>query len=343
VWFFSDIGLGLVCFGLMFLRRRYPVPIAVVTALAAGFSSAAGGPATLALVSLATRRRWREIIPVATVSLGATIWLNHLNPTPTDNWVVANTAIASIIGVTVGWGLYIGSRRELIATLRERADRAEFEQSRRLDQARTSERSRIAREMHDVLAHRISLVSMHAGALSFRKDLSPEEIRNTADVIQENSHQAMIELREVLGVLRDGPGDAAPELPQPAANDIPLLIAEARVTGMKIDYSNDAELAWLPDTTGRSLYRMVQEGLTNVRKHAPDTLITVRLTGSRGDGLTIDVRNPLRIGDQRNSAPESGLGLIGLSERITQVGGTFSHLITPDHVFVLHAWLPWPV
>lgn len=341
-WFFADISLGLLCFALMFLRRRYPVRIAVFTALAGAFSTAAGGPATLALVSLATRRRWREIVPVATISLASSMWINHLDPTPRDGWIVTSTAIAASIGVIVGWGLYIGSRRELIATLRVRADRAESEQSRRVEQARTAERGRIAREMHDVLAHRISLVSMHAGALTFRTDLTPEEIRKTAEIIQENSHQAMTELREVLGVLRDGPGDAAPELPQPAANDIPSLIAEARGSGMKIDYTNGAELAWLPDTAGRSLYRIVQEGLTNVRKHAPDTSITVRLSGGRGEGLSIDIRNPLRIGDARANAPESGLGLLGLSERTALVGGRFSHHITTERVFVLQAWLPWP-
>ena len=110
-WFFADISLGLLCFALMFLRRRYPVRIAVFTALAGAFSTAAGGPATLALVSLATRRRWREIVPVATISLASSMWINHLDPTPRDGRIVTSTAIAASIGVIVGWGLYIGSRR----------------------------------------------------------------------------------------------------------------------------------------------------------------------------------------------------------------------------------------
>ncbi|MEO6472718.1 MAG: histidine kinase [Aeromicrobium sp.] len=342
LWFFADIGLGVLAFGLVFWRRRFPVQIALITAVASGISSAAGGPATLALVSMATRRRWREIVPVSIVSLMGSLWLAHIDPSPEDSWIVVNTAIVSIIGVTVGWGLYIGSRRELLATLRDRADKAESDQSRRAEQARTAERGRIAREMHDVLAHRISLVSMHAGALSYRTDLTDEEIRRTAAIIQENSHQAMTELREVLGVLRDGPGDAAPELPQPAANDIGALIAEARDWGMKIDYASDADIAWLPDSAGRALYRIIQEALTNVRKHAQDTLVTVRLSGGREDGLSINIRNPLRIGDVRIGAPESGLGLIGLTERTALLGGTLSHDITPDHQFILRAWLPWP-
>jgi len=342
LWFFTDIGLGLLCLVLTFWRRRYPVRIAVVTALASGISASAGGPATLALVSMATRRRWREIVPVTIISLAASIWLNSLNPTSTDGWLVATTAVVSIIGVTVGWGLYIGSRRELLATLRDRADRAESEQSRRVEQARTAERGRIAREMHDVLAHRISMVSMHAGALSFRTDLTPEEIRKTAGVIQENTHQALTELREVLGVLRDGPGDAVPELPQPSAHDIPALVSESRATGMKVDFVEGSDLDGLPESIGRTLYRIVQEGLTNARKHAPDTLVTVTVAGSPGDGVTVSIRNPLRLGDSRLKTPDSGLGLIGLGERSVLSGGRLSHHITPDRVFVLHAWLPWP-
>lgn len=342
LWFFTDIGLGLVSIGLVFWRRKFPVKIAVITAMMGGVSSASGGAATLALVSLATRRRWREIVPVSAISLAASLWLNYWDPTSKGSWIVANTTIASVIGVTVGWGLYIGSRRELLATLRERADRAEFDQSLRAEQARTAERSRIAREMHDVLAHRISMVSMHAGALSYRTDLTPEEIRSAAEVIQENSHQALTELREVLGVLRDGPGDAVPELPLPSARNVADLISESRDAGMNVDFAEDADLEGLSEAIGRTLYRVVQEGLTNARKHAPDTLVTVTISGSPGNGVTASIRNPLRIGDLRVDTPDSGLGLIGLAERSGLSGGNLSHHISPGHVFVLNAWLPWP-
>lgn len=341
-WFFTDLGLGLACLVLVAWRRRHPVATALLTAIATGVSASAGGPATLALVSMSTRRRWREIIPVAVVSLMASTLLNTLNPVTTDGLIVVYTAIVSIIGVTVGWGLYIGSRRELLATLRERADRAESDQSRRAEQARTAERARIAREMHDVLAHRISLVAMHAGALSFRTDLTGEETRRAAGVIQENSHLALTELREVLGILREGPSDTVPELPQPGVHDIPALVAESRLAGMKISFDGIVGLGGLPDNIGRTLYRVAQEGLTNARKHAPDTLLCLTVEGSPGDGVVVEMKNPLRIGDLRLKTPESGLGLIGLAERSDLSGGRLMHHITPDRVFVLHAWLPWP-
>src|SRR5665811_150174 len=106
-WFFTDLALGLSCLVLVFWRRQHPVTVAVLAALASGISATAGGPATLALISLSTRRQWREIIPVAAISLVATVLLNGFNPVATDGWIVATTAIVSIIGVTVGWGLYI--------------------------------------------------------------------------------------------------------------------------------------------------------------------------------------------------------------------------------------------
>lgn len=341
-WFFTDLGLGLACLVLVAWRRRYPVGAAVITALATAISATAGGPAVLALVSMSTRRRWREILPVAALTLATNSFLDAVNPTATGGWIVVFTSIVSIMGVTVGWGLYIGSRRELLATLRERADRAESDQFSRAEQARTAERARIAREMHDVLAHRISLVAMHAGALSFRTDLTGEETRRAAGVIQENSHQALTELREVLGVLREEPGDATPELPQPGLDDIPALVAESRLAEMKISFDGIASLGGLPDNIGRTLYRIVQEGLTNARKHAPDTLVCLTVEGTPGDGVVIEMKNPLRIGDLRLKPPESGLGLIGLAERSDLSGGRLSHDITPDRVFVLHAWLPWP-
>ncbi len=339
-WFWTDLGLGLLGYVLVGWRRSHPVFIAVVVNALAYMSWSSAGPATLALVSLATRRRWREIIPVGIVSLGSGLVLESFNPVSRDPWGFTAPFVFAIIGVTIGWGMYIGSRRELMATLRERANISEAAQAARVEQARTSERAQIAREMHDVLAHRISLVTMHAGALTYRKDLSADEMRETAEVIQENSHQAMVELREVLGLLRDGPGDAAPELPQPSATDIPALLDEAKRAGMNVQ-SELIDLAAVPDTLGRTVYRVIQEGLTNARKHAPSTLVRVRLDGGPDVGLTVDVRNLLPLGSP-TSGPESGLGLIGLAERTALAGGRLTHRVTPDHEFVLTAWIPWP-
>ncbi|VXB29388.1 sensor histidine kinase [Aeromicrobium sp. 9AM] len=341
-WFWTDLALGLLGLVLVHWRRAFPVQVAVITNALSFVSWSASGPATLALVSMSTRRRWREIIPVGSLALAASITAESVNPVSDDVLAFTIPFIMAVIAVSVGWGMYIGSRRELLATLRERAITAEAEQAARVAQARTAERGRIAREMHDVLAHRISLVTMHAGALTFREDLTAEEMRATAAVIQESSHQALVELRDVLGILRDDPGDSSPERPQPSAVDVPALLDEARASGMRIETEELVALEGIPETIGRTLYRVVQESLTNARKHAPNTLVTVSVTGSPYAGLLIVVTNLLEVGTNGAAAPESGLGLIGLAERTALVGGRLEHRITPGREFVVKAWLPWP-
>ncbi len=340
-WFGIDLAVGVAGFVLVAWRRRFPVAVALVLNLLSAVSGSIGGPATLALVSLATRRQWREIIPVGLVGLAASIVLVQIDPTGADDpWQLTTSFVAAIVAVTIGWGMYIGSRRELLARLRERAETTESEQAARLAQARTAERTRIAREMHDVLAHRISMVTTYAGALSYRDDLTPEQVRETAGIIQENSHQALVELRQVLGVLREDSGDADPERPQPSAVDLPGLLDDARESGMNIA-ADLGPVESIPDLLGRTAYRVVQEGLTNARKHAPNTLVTVGLAGGPDDGLTIAVRNPVRVGTSLD-VPSSGLGLMGLSERATLAGGRLRHGITADREYTLTVWLPWP-
>src|SRR5690606_22698735 len=125
---------------------------------------------------------------------------------------------------------------------------AEAEQAARVAQARIAERARIAREMHDVLAHRISTVTMHAGALAFRDDLAADEVRRAARVIESNSRLALVELRQVLGVLREDPGDAAPEPPQPTATSIESLVEQFRTAGMNLQWTPQVDPSAIPDT-----------------------------------------------------------------------------------------------
>ena len=221
--------------------------------------------------------------------------------------------------------------------LRHRAERAEAEQELRVAQARANERARIAREMHDVLAHRISQVSMHAGALAFRENLTPEEVRSSAAVIRDKAHEALTDLRGVLGVLRGADGEPA-LVPQPTYADLSELVAEARASGLNVEFVDRvSEPAAVPESAGRTLYRIVQEGLTNARKHAPGTLLTVELTGSPDDGLDVVMRNPLGFG---SATPGAGLGLVGLTERAELRGGRLEAQ-REGTTFVLHGWIPW--
>ena len=175
----STSGWGCWPSVLSFFRRRWPLPIAVVTAALHVGVGLASGPATLASVSVATRRRWAEIA-------GRRGGGDRRGPrVPVRAARGGRAAVADLRASTssrpaamLAWGMYIGSRRELLWTLRHRAERAEAEQELRAAQARSNERARIAREMHDVLAHRISQISMHAGALAFREDLTADEMRD---------------------------------------------------------------------------------------------------------------------------------------------------------------------
>ncbi|WP_028652597.1 sensor histidine kinase [Nocardioides halotolerans] len=333
-----DVSLGVLSYVLVFFRRRWPVTIAVITNLCAAVSGTSSGPAVLALASVATRRRWREIALSGSAAFVGAMFFAVSQPGETDDpwWLDLSVTVIATAAI-LGWGMYIGSRRELIWTLKNRAERAESEQEQRVAQARANERARIAREMHDVLAHRISQVSMHAGALAFREDLTPEQVHASASVIREKAHEALTDLRGVLGVLR-GP-DGEPALaPQPTYADLGLLIAEARQGGLSVTVDDRvAAPDQVPEAVGRTVYRIVQEGITNARKHAPGSLLTVELTGSPDAGLDVVMRNPLGFG---SATPGSGLGLVGLAERAELRGGRLEAR-REGATFVVHGWIPW--
>jgi signal transduction histidine kinase len=338
-WWAADLGLGAVAYVVVFFRRRHPLAIAVVLALVGAVSGTAGGPATLAAVSLATRRRWREIALAGSLGFAGAQFYSTLTDDGQDPYWLIFSANAIATAGMLGWGMYIGSRRELLWTLRARAERAEAEQELRAAQSRLAERGRIAREMHDVLAHRISQISMRAGALGYREDLSAEEMRTDAVVIRDTAHQALADLRAVLGVLRDEAGEPL-DAPQPTYADLPGLVAEARDAGMRVTYVDEVSReAPVPETVGRTLYRIVQEGMTNARKHARDAEVRLEVRGAPDDGVDVVLTNPLGFGPTRT--PGAGLGLVGLTERAGLAGGTLEHGVQ-GHDFVLRGWLPWP-
>jgi signal transduction histidine kinase len=209
--------------------------------------------------------------------------------------------------------------------------------------------------MHDVLGHRLSLLSVHAGALELSGDAPREEITRAAAVIRASAHQAMQDLREVVGVLR-APMDG---LPQPTLASLPGLVAESVHAGMAVRLSTEANGS-VPDSVGRTAYRIVQEGLTNARKHAPGSAVTVRVAGAPGTGLTVEVGNPPAgtsavspPGDGAAPAPAAdgagpgplagaGQGLAGLAERVALAAGRLEYGPTSAGGFRLCAWLPWP-
>ena len=343
--FWVDLSLGVLSLVLSFFRRRWPFTVALLTNAFGALSISATGSHILAAVSLATRRVFWQITLVGVLGLAASVIVPTIHPNPFALPWAINVALgaASMVAMLAS-GMYIGSRRELLWTLRDRADRAEAEQSLRVEQGQLSERSRIAREMHDVLAHRISLVAMHAGALAYRTDLTAGQMRDSAELIQTTSHQALRDLRQVLGVLRGGTAGGVPESPQPTFADLSSLVLEAEGTGMRIQYEERVvDRERMPDEMGRAAYRIVQEGLTNVRKHAPGVTALVQITGSPADGIRIRIRNPARTDPVQGGGrtPGAGLGLVGLVERAKLAGGEVGTR-RDGGSFELSGWLPWP-
>ena len=339
-----DPLLGLVAAGCLLLRRRWPVAIATITTLLTGASTVAAGAQTIALASLATRQRWREILPVGALTVAAGLFSARIiYPEPgTDSLPLWAEALVNVlvVGIIVAVGYSIGSRRALVRSWVERAQTAESEQRARVAQAQTAERSRIAREMHDVLAHRISLVTMHSGLLSYRQDLPEDERRAAVTAIDTNARAALTDLREVLGVLRDD-DEGSPLRPQGTLADLPELLDDVRSAGTRVSLGEGGpDLTTLPETTSRTAYRVIQEGLTNARKHAPAATVTVHLAGRPGSELEVTISNPRSLHRDADPVPGAGVGLLGLSERVTLAGGRLSHGWHGDE-HRLAVWLPW--
>jgi signal transduction histidine kinase len=340
--FFDLVGGAIACLALWW-RRRWPVGVALFIAALNTYSASSAIAGAIALFTVAVHRRAAVAFAIAGVSLLVTPIYAAIHP---DDEVPYGVDIAiSLLAVAgvVAWGMFVRARRQLVISLRERAERAEAEQQLRVEQARQQERARIAREMHDVLAHRISLLSLHAGALEFRPDAPADEVARAAGIIRSSAHDALEDLRTVIGVLREGAEGDEAERPQPTLADLPALIDESRAAGMQVHYDRHLpDPATVPAAAGRNAYRIVQEGLTNARKHAGGAAVDVTVGGAEGEGLTVEVRNRLPLGVGAAAIPGTGTGIVGLAERASLAGGRLEHGRTASGDYRLFAWLPWP-
>ena len=342
----GDLAAGLVAVVLLPFRHRAPLLVTVVIAVLSSVSTLAVGAAALALVSLSTRRRAVEIAIAGAVMLGATVLYDVLLAPDQDMplWQIVAVG-AGGIALLVAIGIGIGQRRALLLSLRERAALLEREQQLREDRAREQERAHIAREMHDVLGHRLSLVALHAGALEYRgRGLSPDETAAAAGVVRAEAHSALTDLRDVLGVLRDPASTGGEEVtatapPQPTLVDLPELLDTARAGGTVVRASIETGASAAPTAVGRHTYRIVQESLTNARRHAPGQVVDVVVEVVHGPALRVVVSNPLADGTAPTNT--AGHGLRGLAERARLVGGTFRAGIGTDRVHVVEVVLPW--
>ncbi|MFF3910697.1 sensor histidine kinase [Streptomyces sp. NPDC001848] len=392
--FSRDAGLpvpvGMV-FGLfagvtLLLRRRWPVAVVLVsiaiTPAQMGFLMGLVGLYTLAASEL-PRRIIGALAGMSFVGMFVVTYVRAHQGMVRGDLAIAGgfipfLSVTTALGMTappVLLGLYVGARRRLMESLRERADSLERElvllaerAEERAEWARSEERTRIAREMHDVVAHRVSLMVVHAAALQAVARKDPEKAVRNAALVGDMGRQALTELRQMLGVLRAGDG----VVERPAQSAVPLaavgaaavaaasrvaevessegpclaeleeLIGQSAAAGMVVDLSVEGEVRSYAPEVEQTAYRVVQEALTNVHKHAAGAKTHVRLA-HRSAEIAMQVENepPPEPGSvQAARLPSGGNGLLGMKERVSALGGVFVSGPTDAGGFRVSAVIP---
>ncbi|MDH6127620.1 sensor histidine kinase [Kitasatospora sp. GP82] len=332
-------GLAALATLSLLLRRRYPVLVLLLTLPGAFLTFVWIAPIT-AVYSVASRRSrpW-----VATLCAIAFALVEFFHWPLSDHPLALNrdNALYAIQCMMLGaapaaLGLLARTRRELAVRLDELTKGQQRESRLLAERVLATERARLAREMHDVVSHQVSLISIQAGALQV--STGDPAAKATAVTIRELAVRTLEELRQMVGVLRAaGMRPEEPLAPQPRLADLPRLIEDS---GLHVTSELcPGDRPW-PEAVERAAYRTVQEALTNITKHAPGATVEVRLA-SRGTRLTVEVHNgcpPQRPGPAR--LPGGGHGLVGLRERAQLLGGAFAATPTPDGGFTVRAELP---
>lgn len=332
-----SIWLSAVAVAAMVMRRHVPFLAVLVTVpgFMTGWSQLA---AMIALGSLAKKHRllsWRTVVGLVLVFLcGYVRW--PLSEFAALSWQehALNVIWAVIIaGMPVAIGLLISARRELSARIRELASSREREKKLLAETVRAAERAKLAREMHDVVSHQVTLIAMQAGVLQVSGD--EDTTAAAARTIRELSTRTLEELRNLVGVLRSG--DAA-DGAQPGVDELDDLVNNFRCDTAPVALDVKAEPSRLPRPVSQAVYRTVQEALTNVHKHAAGARASVQVLAQQ-DTLVVEVRNG-RANECKPALPSGGHGLVGLEERAGLLGGTFSAGPTAEGGFRVSATYP---
>ncbi|MET9822882.1 MULTISPECIES: sensor histidine kinase [Streptomyces] len=392
--FARDAGIPLavgVLFGLLtgsvlVVRRRWPVAV-VLVALAVTPAEMGFLLGVVGLYTLAASELPRRIIgALAGMSFLGTLIVTFVrlrqdmgrDGVDLGDWFFPFASIGSSLGLTAPpllLGLYVGQRRRLMESLRERADSLERElqllaerAEERAQWARGEERTRIAREMHDVVAHRVSLMVVHAAALQAVARKDPEKAVKNAALVGDMGRQALTELREMLGVLRSGGDGARAERASvplaavgvaaaaaasraaegggsspdgPCLSELDELIGQSEAAGMVVDLSVEGEERLYAAEVESTAFRVVQEALTNVHKHAAGAKTYVRLA-HRVSEIAMQVENepPPELSAESARLPSGGNGLVGMKERVAALGGVFVSGPTDAGGFRVSAVIP---
>jgi signal transduction histidine kinase len=330
----------------LLLRRRWPLPVLAVT-LACGLAYAARtypeGPSQLAVfpalwtvaLTLPRRQAWLAAAVAAVAAASAELFLYGDTMFDGEPLYAAVTVLAAM-----WWGEAVRARRAYVAELRDRAERAERtreeEARRRVDE----ERLRIARELHDVVSHTIGVISVQAGVAAHLLHRRPDKAADSLAAIRQASDEALGELHAMLGVLRQGDGDGgrAPLAPAPGLAELDALVAQAAGAGIEVKVAVEGEPRRLPSAVDLAAYRVVQESLTNVVRHAGASQAEITVT-HLDDRVVVEVLDD-GAAPAGNGAVGSGQGIPGMRERARALGGSLEAGPRPGGGFRVQASLP---
>ncbi|WP_199856811.1 sensor histidine kinase [Nocardia suismassiliense] len=293
-------------------RHRWPLVTMVVAVLAAG-----GWGLILPLLVIAFQLAALGRLRPAIVAVVGALSANLLIRPTLDLWQPRGFGPALLLALVVALGMWVRSRRRLIDALAQQVEHLRIERELREEAARLAERSAIAAEMHDVLAHRLSLLALHSGVLATRTDTLPAPVVERLGLLRSTSTAALNELREVLGALHET--GAAPEL-APTLQELDDLVDQARTAGQDVESSTVGDPEQAPLAHRLAVYRIVREALSNARKHAGAAAVVIRVAYT---DLATSVAVTNTTGAQEDPVVSSGFGLIGLRERVAALGGQF--------------------
>ena len=326
-------------------RRRAPLTVLALTGTAAALYEMLGYPTTIAplglLVSLYTVGAHSERRPsrIAALLTGAALGVVLL----TARWEVTVGNFASnfiVFGTAWIVGDNLQTRRAFVASLEERARRAEETRQAEAERAVAEERARIARELHDVVAHSMSVMVVQAGAARRVMGADPARAAEALEAVEDTGRDALVEMRRLLGVLRED-GSSASLAPQPSLHELPSLIAHVAESGLAVTLATEGSPRDLPTALGLTAYRIVQEALTNALKHAGPSAAAVVTVRYRDDEVEIEVADDGRgAGAVVAANGSAGHGLLGMRERAGLFGGELTAGPRAGGGFVVRARLP---
>lgn len=343
-----DAGLWILAAGLcvpISVHRRFPLgAVAVVLASLLGFALLRYAPypgisvfAVLFAVTLHSSRRSSLVaLGASMAALLAALALQPAQVAQPSDWV--STLLLAVVAFLAA--LNLRQRRTRWAAVQERAAMLEREREERDRSAVVAERLRIARELHDVVAHSMSLIAVQAGMGRHVIDTDVSSARNALEVIEATSRTSLAEMRRLLGVLREG-DDTVGVTPAPGLDDLPQLIAQTRRSGLGVTFDATGSPIGLPPGVALTAYRIVQEALTNVIKHG-GPVAYVRVDRRPGE-VILEVTDDGRPDISPRGAPGSGHGLVGMRERVALYGGQFVAAGRPVGGFRVFASLPFGV